>query len=444
MRALLIASLAILLLLTLGFAGSVPVQADTLDDDPDVVSEYARGKRFMRESDWLNASRTFLELIGRYPNSPNIDLFIFNRAKAELYLGDFPDAQAGFSHYLDRFGDRPAAPHAHFFLGNVSYLRGFLDRAVKEYVTAYGMATDRRLQDLCVESLQEAFRSASSVALTAGDLEIIPKDKACDLAAELRGVLVERQAYNSVKSLAEYCGRSYSIPADAPGSDYISGELEIALVLPLSGEYQTFGEDIYHGVVIAAEEYRQETGGSLKLVPYDTKGDPVATARILKELVNSGTDVAIGPLTSEAAAVGSAVLSCGDLPLLIPAATQAGLTMLSETSFQLSPNIELQGIRMAEYAVADLQADSAAIITPTGVDHLTMSRAFARRFKELGGTMVATEYYRPRDTDFGKQIRDLKALLIGVHPDSAFFIDERGDTLDADGIPAAIDCLYMP
>ena len=58
--------------------------------------------------------------------------------------------------------------------------------------------------------------------------------------------------------------------------------------------------------------------------------------------------------------------------------------------------------------------------------------------------MVATEYYRPRDRDFGQYVRDLKAVLLGGHPDSAAYIDERGDTLDIEAVQAAVDCLYLP
>jgi ABC-type branched-subunit amino acid transport system substrate-binding protein len=99
---------------------------------------------------------------------------------------------------------------------------------------------------------------------------------------------------------------------------------------------------------------------------------------------------------------------------------------------------------MAEYAVANLAADSAAILTSTAADDLRRSRAFAERFENLGGTIIATQYYRPRDRDFGEYIRDIKATLLGAHQDSVFFINEMGDTLDPDGLPAHVDCLFLP
>jgi branched-chain amino acid transport system substrate-binding protein len=216
-------------------------------------------------------------------------------------------------------------------------------------------------------------------------------------------------------------------------------------MLPFSGELGGYGQDIYNGAVIAAEELRQEADLKLTLTPYDTKGDPLDAARIAAELTRDEMVLAaIGPLTSEEAAVTSAALACRSLPVIVPAATQAGLTRLSEGTFQLSPNIERQGIRMARYAVDSLHADTAVIMTSTSSDHLRMARAFAKKFEQLGGTVAAVEYYRSRDKDFGPYLRDIKALLWGLPPDSIFFTNAYGDTLDPDGIPVTIDCMYLP
>ena len=73
-----------------------------------------------------------------------------------------------------------------------------------------------------------------------------------------------------------------------------------------------------------------------------------------------------------------------------------------------------------------------------------MTRAFAEHFRKMGGTVVATEYYRSRDTDFGAYIRDIKSILIGQHDDSTYFINANGDTLDLDIIPTTVDCLFLP
>lgn len=427
------------------FAAVQSLFAGSSADPVEAISLFTKGKRLLRENNCYQAAKLFEELAGRYPNSENLDQFIFYRAKAKYYSGEFNEAIAGFTYFLSRFADSQELPHVHFFLGNAYYRRGDVSLAVKSYLQSYRLTDDRRLSDLAATSLAAAFKSASSIGLSRRDFEILPDDKRCSLIGLLAEVLVDRGDVSLAEELLSSCGKGLdltSIPSDRPR--HHEDQMEIAMVLPFSGELHSFGQDIYDGAVVAAELYRNKAAGSLKLAPYDTRGDPINAAQIIGELLELQTDVAVGPLTSEEAAVTTARLSCKSLPLLIPAATQASLTRLSETSFQLSPNIELQGLRMAEYAVDNLHADSAAIITSTGAEHLQMARAFARRFRQLGGTVVAIEYYRSRDKDFGPYIRDIKAILLDSHPDSIFFVNEKGDTLDADGIPARVDCLFLP
>jgi ABC-type branched-subunit amino acid transport system substrate-binding protein len=420
-----------------------PTAAETIDDQPDIVSEYARGKRLMREGNFLDASRLFMQLVGRFPDSKNVDLFIFNRAKADYYFGNFSEALAAFGDYIRRFPNAGAVAHAYFFQGNIYYLKNQLNRAVNSYVEAFRLCGDPRLKDLIVGSMVSMVNTAENVSLGPADFSRLSETNRCELLIPVADALMARQATESAARLMNVCGRQVDISTQT-ASGNIGEELELALLLPFSGELQAFGEDIHHGAIVAADQIRRETGRAIRLVPYDTKGDPIDAARIIKELANSGTDAVIGPLTSEETAVTSAILNCEYLPMIAPAATQSGLTLLSESAFQLSPNIELQGVRAAEYAFANRGADSAAIITPTSPDHLRMARAFAERFQDLGGTLVAIEYYRPRDNDFGPYVRDLKATLLGLHPDSMFFINEMGDTLDVEAVPAGIDCLYLP
>ena len=99
-------------------ATTVTVAAEVIDDAPEAVTLYARGKRMMREGDWFQASKIFEELAGRFSTSNNLDLFVFNRAKAEYYLGQYDKAVAGFSFFVRRFPKSAELPHAWFFRGN--------------------------------------------------------------------------------------------------------------------------------------------------------------------------------------------------------------------------------------------------------------------------------------------------------------------------------------
>jgi len=419
--------------------------AGNLTDPPEVTSLLVKGKRLLRIGDWFEASQVFEELAGRYPNSRNIDKFVFYRAKAKYYSGNIGEAIAGFTYFLSRFSDSKELPYVHFFLGNAYYRQGDVDKAVKSYLESFRLTDDKRLSDLVTASLQAAFKNASSINLGKADFEVFPLHKRCSLVNLLAEVLVQKDRLTQADRIRSYCSESSNLAeSHVYGAERDKDQLEIAMVLPFSGELHSFGEDIYDGAVVAAEIYRSEAAGILRLTPFDTKGDPINAARIIRDLSHSSPLAAIGPLASEEAAVASATLGCSSFPMLVPAATRAGLTMLSNTSFQLSPNIDLEGMRIAEYAVRNLHADSAVVITSTSVEPLQMARAFVDRFRQLGGIVVAIEYYSTRDKDFGPCIRDVKAILLSQLPDSVFYVNEEGDTLDSDGIPAYVDCLFLP
>ena len=438
-------SLRSFFLIVLVMAPLLSLTARSQIEPPDAAQDYARGQRLMRQADWLGAAKVFEQLSGRYADSPSIDLFIFQRAKARYYLGEYSEAIAGFTHYLERFGKNKEVPYAEFFLGNSYYRKGAIDDAYVHYFRAYQFSNQDNLTRLSSNSIVALLKNALSIEIDADSYNGLHDSKRCALIERLVPLLSDRGEIQIAQELAAVCDLSVSNAAkpNRP-SNRGGGGLEIAIAVPLSGDLQKFGEDIYNGVVVAAEILRQNDGKKISLTPYDTKGDPIDAARIISDLANSSTSAVIGPLTSEEAAVASARLYQQDLPLIVPAATQAGLTLLSESSFQLSPNIELEGVRMAEYAINMLGADTAAIITSTGTDYLRMTRAFSDRFTNLGGTILAVQYYRARDKDFGPHIRDMKSLILGTIKDSTFFINDRGDTLDIDGLPVHLDCLFMP
>ena len=70
-------------------ATAAPSLGDNFTDPPEAVSLLAKGKRLLREGDWHQASKIFEELAGRYPNSENLDQFVFYRAKAKYYAGRY-------------------------------------------------------------------------------------------------------------------------------------------------------------------------------------------------------------------------------------------------------------------------------------------------------------------------------------------------------------------
>lgn len=427
------------------FLAASLLAAETSIEPPEAASEYTRAKQLLLEGNWAEAATIFEALAGEYPDSPSLPLFIFHRAKANYYAGDHSKAAAGFSLFLSRFPDAPETPYANFYLGNAYYNRGDIERSLQQYLLAYAASTDDRLTDLVHGSITALLSSAGPGLIAANDLDTLPDDRRCRLIGDVAPILAANDETVAANDLLATCDEDLLLENDhGPEVARNDRAVKIAILLPLTGDLQEFGNEIYNGAVVAIQVHSEESDREIALVTYDTEGYPIDAARVIGELDRSSIVAAIGPLTSEAAAVASARLHSADLPLIIPAATDAGLTRLSETSFQLSPNIELEAVQMADYAIDVLKASTAVVIAPTTAEHVRMAERFTDYFEQRGGQVVAGAYYPERDSDLGEYLRDIKQAIRGAIPDSAIYLNENGDTVEADGASANVDVIYLP
>ena len=170
----------ILVLLLLAII-SPAIVADEIQDQPEVTALYAKGQRLMREGNYFDAVKVFEELSGRYNDSPNLDLFVFNRAKADLYLSEYDKAIASFDFFISRFPKSPFVPYAQFFTGDAFYLKGYISRAVERYLVAYNGAQTERLTQLIEKSLVAAFNRADAINIGAADFSMLSGGKRCRL-----------------------------------------------------------------------------------------------------------------------------------------------------------------------------------------------------------------------------------------------------------------------
>jgi len=423
----------------------MPLSSIAINDNPEVISLYEKGRKLLNDGNFTDALDIFQELEGRFQESKNLQFFIFNKAKAQYYLSQYTEASASFTYFTNRFPDSKFLDYAYFFLGNSLYYKQDLKGAFEAYKTSANISSDNKLLSMVLESLQSMFQNVEKLSLSVSDFSEISNDRKCQLLTLLSNEYIRRGDISRANYAMDECGDISSGSFNSENSNEDDQFLEVAVLLPFSGELMSFGQDIYNGIVIAVDLFRQETGNNrYKLTPYDTKGDPIEAARLAKQIASSKTtDVIIGPLTSQSAITASAILSGSDLPIISPAATEAGMTRLSSNSFQLSPNLELEGHLMAEYARYQLRADSAVIISSSETEHLRISRAFSRMFEDLGGKTIAIEYFRSRDNDFGEYIRDIKQIILGAPSDSTYFVNQDGDTIDLDIVPIHLDCVFV-
>ncbi len=427
-----------LLILSVGLLCSMPAVADQVADN------FEDAYRLMQAGDYAEAYSRFLQLRIENFRAKDADLHQFYKAKAAYYCNWYEAAIADFKSLLTDYPDSKYVPYSYFFMGNAYYRLEHADQAVRAYLRAYGASVDNELDQLILKSIESASVDPRSAIVEQVQSIVMPEEKKCTLLASAAKALMSQKEYRAVAGLLAPCTNNEARQLTARARQFMEQEIELGVVLPFSGDLQKFGEQILEGIQLRGDMFTAETGKKIKQILYDTRGENVEAARIVRRLAVSGTTAAIGPLTSDETAVAAAALSCGEMPLMIPAASQGGLTELSSTSFQLQPNLEWQGLRMADFAIQYLKADTAAVFTPTSAENLRMTRAFTRRFEELGGTILGIEYFRQKETDFGPYVRDVKSLIVGELLDSIIFISDEGDTIEAEEVPVWIDCIYIP
>jgi len=414
----------------------------TVSADDDAL--YDRAHRLLEKKQYSEAQQIFSQLSDFGGNIQMGPAYQYFSAKAGYYAGYLEESLKDFNHVINRYPHSTFVPYAYFFSGNIDCFLGKADHAAVAYFNTYKTSRNSKLDKLAVRSLQGLAEKVPTAVLENLAVSSIPAKKRCDLLVPLSQSLIKGNSFQSIRSLLSDCSSSEAERLISQADLLLKQQIEVGILVPLSGELQKFGEAMLDGINLQLDKYRAETGRKITPVVYDTRGDEIEAARILRRMSAGGIAAAIGPLTSNEAAVSSAVLACGDLPLIIPAASQSGLTELSSSCFQLLPNLAWQGRKMADFAMSQLGADTAAIFTPTTPENLRMARAFDTRFRELGGTIICTEYFRTKETDFGPYVKDLKSQIIGQLLDSIIFINNDGDTIEAEEVPVWLDCIYIP
>jgi branched-chain amino acid transport system substrate-binding protein len=416
------------------------VQAQSLEGEyPRAESLFVHGQQLLEQKDFAGAVDAFRELVSGFKNSRYRDLYNYSLARAYYFAGDFAEAAVIAQEYPVLFPSSGLNPYARYLLGNARYRQGQIADAFTAWCETYRTADKDRLRDLAGQSLvsqiDAGFFPDDSL------MSQVPGQILCDIKRHAANLMSGRWSNAERKDFLGSCPDRREEPTRKKKND--QGELVVGIMLPLSGPYEQFGKAILDGALLAAEHF-DKRGAELSILAYDTKADNVLAARQALALTDMHADVIIGPLLSDVSATVAAALSCQKIPLLVPAATQAGFTELSPACFQMTPNLAMIAKGMAQYAVKNRGMSLLAVITPTTPEELMMSDIFANEAERLGATVVAIERFRPDESDFGPYIKDLKESIIGPPADSVFYVTMEGDTLRAGEMPVSLDGIFIP
>ncbi len=182
-----------------------------------------------------------------------------------------------------------------------------------------------------------------------------------------------------------------------------------------------------------------ETGGvnglPIELLIRDDKRDPELSVQHASELVAEGVLTIIGPDYSNLALDVAPVLQQHGIPMVTTYPTNPKVPESGIYIFMAAFIDPYQARIMAGFAIQELEAMTAAVLTETGSAYSDgLSTTFIEDFTAQGGTVAIRQFYETGTTDFTEQLSAIAAiepavdviLLAGLGPEFPLAVKQAG------------------
>jgi branched-chain amino acid transport system substrate-binding protein len=201
----------------------------------------------------------------------------------------------------------------------------------------------------------------------------------------------------------------------------VAGQIKIGAVTCLTGELSTFGVSSKQGADLAVGEINSAggvLGQPIDLIVEDNGSKAGETATIFRKFVSQDKVAAIlGDLTSSATMEGAPIAQDAKIPLLTPSATNVAITKVGNYIFRSCFVDPFTGRIMAKFALDQLKAKQAIVITDVKQDYSVGLTEAIRQYFVANGARILTELsYSSGDTNFRTQLTEVKM----AHPDVIF------------------------
>jgi branched-chain amino acid transport system substrate-binding protein len=185
---------------------------------------------------------------------------------------------------------------------------------------------------------------------------------------------------------------------------YADEEINIGVVLPLSGHTSNYGTESLKGINLAVENINASGGirkNKLRLIVRDNAGDPATTSQVVSEMINEHQVLAIiGPITSTNSAAAAAVAQQASTPLILPTATNPYVTEIGEYICRICYTDPFQSKALAEFSWKHLKAERVAVIYEKGSAYSeNLSKFYIMRLEDMGGKIVFTGSFEHDSAD---------------------------------------------
>ena len=194
-------------------------------------------------------------------------------------------------------------------------------------------------------------------------------------------------------------------------SDSLPRVCTVGCLLPLTGKYGRFGENILDALLLGARAFTpsDSESASIRLLIRDTRGDPDVAVHRLRELAEDGEVIGVvGPLLATVAQACAAEAQQLGIPMMT-LTQREDVARVGDYIFQNGLTIRQQVETLLDYVMDDLGISSLSVLYPDN-DYGRLARSlFEDTVLEKGGEVISSVSYEEEETDFQEEIR----LLVG-------------------------------
>ena len=212
--------------------------------------------------------------------------------------------------------------------------------------------------------------------------------------------------------------------------------IKIAVILGITGlsEAERVNNYQYETIKFAIEEVNTKggvLGKKIEILFFDNKSTGLGSKIAAQKAIDAGVIAVIGPAWSSTALGSAPVLQKAKIPMVATTATNPKVTLVGDYIFRACFIDSFQGKVMANFAINDLKAKSAVILTNVGNQYSTdLAEFFIMNFQKFGGKVLWEGDYSASATDFRLQLEKTKDLnpdiiyVPGYLRDSGFIIKQ--------------------
>lgn len=206
--------------------------------------------------------------------------------------------------------------------------------------------------------------------------------------------------------------------------------IKIGAILPLTGDFAFFGEEIKKGIEIGIEKMKVIHPDLRVVVLYedDQSLSPVAAVNAANKLIKADkVDCGVTMIVEESRPI-APIFNKNKIPLLVLWDSNEFIRSAGEYIFSNGFSTEKAGILMAQFAYNNLKIRNVAVVKHVDPWAEIISKSFRQEFERLGGNVISEETVSPDEKDYRKIVADLKKenpegiYFALVPPNSALFL----------------------